>query len=114
MLLQNNASREVYALYGLKNTSTVWMYYVFDIELPDTAQAGEYTYYLTGIAVEPNIETNSQPLLSVVTLSSTFKKTATFGQLSPEMGYIRIKGDNLTAPIYKGAGKSYIYYNGKK
>lgn len=113
MLLQNNASREVYALYGLRNASTVWMYYAFDIELPDTAQAGEYTYYLTGVAVEPNIVTNSQPLLSVATLSAD-KTIVRLGQLSPEMGYVRIKGNNLTAPIYKGAGKAYIYYNGKK
>lgn len=46
MLIQNTASREVFIFDELDNISANPLYYTFDIQMPENAQAGEYTYYL--------------------------------------------------------------------
>lgn len=46
MLIQNTASREIFIFDKLENISASPLYYTFNIQMPETSQAGEYTYYL--------------------------------------------------------------------
>lgn len=45
IILQNNASKEFFILSGLQNTSSTELYLQFEeVDLPEDAQDGEYTY----------------------------------------------------------------------
>lgn len=109
MLLQNNASREVFILDGLHNIAVSPLYYTFDLVMPDKAPAGEYTYYLTDVS--NSITPNSQPLLSVVTLPDGTTKL--LGDTKPEIGLFMYNTTDADPNIYPEKQKSFIYYDRK-
>lgn len=109
MLFQNNASREVFILDGLHNIAVSPLYYTFDLVMPDKAPTGEYTYYL--IEASNSITPNSQPLMSVVTL--TDGTTVLLRDLRPEIGLFMYNTTDADPNIYPEKQKSFIYYDRK-
>lgn len=109
MLLQNNASREVFILDGLQDIAVSPLYYTFDLVMPDKAPAGEYTYYL--IEASKSITPNSQPRLSVVTLPDGTTKL--LGDTKPEIGLFQYNTTDADTNIYPEKQKSFIYYDRK-
>ncbi len=107
MLLQNNASREVFVLYDLTNMAMNAMFYTFDIDMPTTAQAGEYTYYIIPALSVKDIEPNVQPLISNVIRSDG--SSVLLRDLKPETGLLNYDTANSDSNIYPTTQTSFIY-----
>lgn len=108
MLLQNNASREVFVLDNMANTTMNAMFYTFEVEWPSTAQAGEYTYYIIPALFVERIEPNVQPLSSIVV--GTDGERIALAELKPETGIVRYEDKGDDRNIYPTAQTSFIYY----
>lgn len=108
MLLQNNASREVFVLYDLVDKAMNAMFYTFEVAMPTTAQAGEYTYYIIPALSVKDIEPNVQPLISNVIRSDGSR--ITLAELKPETGILRYEENGNDKNIYPKAQSSFIYY----
>lgn len=111
MLVQNTASREVFILPTLENLSASPLYYTFDIQMPEAAQAGEYCYYLIPQTPKMAISPDSQPLLSKVEQEDG--TTVLLRDLRPEIGLLMYKTTNADPNIYPERQSSFIYYEKK-
>lgn len=107
MLLQNNASREVFVLYDLVDMAMNAMFYTFEVAMPTTAQAGEYTYYIIPALSVKDIEPNVQPLISNVIRSDGSR--VLLRDLKPETGLLHYDTVNSDPNIYPTTQTSFIY-----
>lgn len=107
MLIQNNASREVFVLDNLANMAMNTMFYMFEIEMPTTAPAGEYTYYIIPALFVKEVEPNAQPLISTIIRADDSR--VKLGELKPETGILHYQTTGDDRNIYPAAQTSFIY-----
>ncbi len=114
LVLQNNASRQVYAFTGIVDSSVSPIYRRFEIPEPATVPAGEYTYYVTRWNEqygESDFIADAQPLESMVRVENDqYVKLAT---LRPEMGIVKIGVTPAGSGDFYQQNMEYSYYDGK-
>lgn len=110
IILQNNASKEFFILSGLQNSSSTELYLQFDgIELPETAQDGEYTYACacneqSGVTYSPKT-----PILDTIVTKDG--EELVLADLKPLVGLLRV-GKPIESNVYDDTNNKTFYYEG--
>lgn len=110
IILQNNASKEFFVVSGLQNTSSTELYLQFEeVDLPEEAQDGEYTYAClcneeSGVTYSPKT-----PILdTIVTIG---EEQLVLGDLKPLVGLLRV-GKPKESNVYDNTNNKTFYYEG--
>ncbi len=114
LVLQNNASRQVYAFTGIVDSSVSPIYRRFEVPEHPSLPAGEYTYYVTRWNEqygESDFIADAQPLESLVRVDDDrYVKLET---LSPEMGIVKIGVTPAGSGDFYQQNIEYSYFDGK-
>lgn len=114
LVLQNNASRQVYAFTAIVDSSVSPIYRRFEIPDSESLEDGEYTYYVTRWNAkygESDFISDAQPLESLVRVDDDqYVKLAT---LRPEMGIVQIGVNPAGAGDFYKQNIEYPYYDGE-
>lgn len=101
VILQNNATKEVFVLSGLENTSYNSLYLQFDdVELPKNVKDGEYTY---AVLVNERTDVVYKPQNSLLeTLIETGEGNVQLKDVEPLVGLLKVlkKNKNKDTTIY--------------
>lgn len=108
ILIQNNASKEIFILKQLENVSDSNLYLQFeDVDLPAAVKGGEYTYAVIFNDRE-DVEYETKSLL-LKTVLHTDEGDFILGDLKPITGLLRV-GEIETINQYKKDENKPIYY----
>lgn len=108
LLLQNNASRQEWALTGLTEAEQTYLAYIFDgFKMPDDAQPGEYT----GVLFRDGRDDTTYELNDVLldTVCHTGEGDVLARDLRPEIFLLRYTEDAEVTFGYQ-YNTDYIYY----
>lgn len=114
LVLQNNASRKVYAFTGIVDSSVSPIYRRFEIPDNESLEDGEYTYYVTRWNEkygEDDFIPDAQPLESLVRVDSD--QYVKLGTLRPEMGIVKIGVHPAGSGDFYQQNIEYPYYDGQ-
>lgn len=114
LVLQNNASRQVYAFTGIVDSSLSPVYRRFDLPEAESLPAGEYTYYVTRWNEqygESDFISDVQPLESLVRVDN--EKYVKLATLRPEMGIVKIGVNPAGSCDFYQQNIEYPYFDGK-
>lgn len=108
IIIQNNGDKRMWVLRGLENVSDTHLYLDFeDVELPEGAEDGEYTYAcIQNSLQEAQYDLKTAILDTIVTVDgSEFK----LKDLKPITGIIRV-GEVTDKNIYQDKKNKNYYY----
>lgn len=114
LILQNNSTKKEYYFDGLENHSGNALYLQFNLDLDDFA-SGEYTYACFYNDREDCEYEFKDVLLD--TLIKTGDGNVILRDLQPELGLLRIVGNNesieASKPVYREKDTEFTYYKRK-
>jgi len=107
LILQNNASKQIYLLSGLTDTSESSMAYLFeDFEMPESSQEGEYTCVLFRNGRKDVVYEFKNDILE--TIAHTGEGDVALRLLRPEIFLLKY-GEINEVYGYRKSDKEYVY-----
>lgn len=107
LIIQNNASKQVFLISGLTDSSDTSLAYIFkNFSMPEKAQEGEYLCLLFRNGRE-DVEYNYSDVL-LDTVARTLDGDVQVRYLRPEI-FLMKYGENGVDYVYRTKDKEYIY-----